>query len=156
MTDETRRNMNDGTIVFLTSLLIVLTWKILLPFSFWYKIISCFSVNIPKDLATSFFETTPVAAFDYVLVPEFLEKKVSRDIAFEFISLFHVQYESLQVCQLSQEHLSFLQNLLNFIITKYFKQEVDDDLSLCVVESSHCGLSITEDIKIYQCHLMKR
>ena len=113
-------------------------------------------MNIPKDLATSFFETTSVAAFDYVLVPGFLEKKVSRDIAFEFISLFHVQYESLQVCQLSQEHLSFLQNLLNFIITKYFKQEVDDDLSLCVVESSHCGLSITEDIKIYQCHLMKR
>ena len=50
-------------------------------------------MNIPKDLATSFFETTPVAAFDYVLVPGFLEKKVSRDIAFEFISLFHVQIQ---------------------------------------------------------------
>ena len=33
-------------------------------------------MNISKDLATTFFETTPVAAFDYVLVPEFLEKKV--------------------------------------------------------------------------------
>ena len=67
-------------------------------------------------------------------------RKESRDISFEFISLFHVQYKSLQVCHQSQEHLSFLQNLLNFIITKYFKQEVDDDLSLCVVERSHCGL----------------
>ena len=66
------------------------------------------------------------------------------------------KYKSLKAGQLPQEHLSFLQNLLNFIITKYFKQEVDDDLSLCVVESSHCGLSITGDIKIYQCHLMKR
>ena len=40
--DKLKRNMNDGTIVFLTSLLSVLTWKILLLFSFWYKIISCF------------------------------------------------------------------------------------------------------------------
>ena len=37
-----KRNMNDGTIVFLTSLLIALTWNILLLFSFWPKIISCF------------------------------------------------------------------------------------------------------------------
>ena len=46
------------------------------------------------------------------------------------------KYKSLQAGQLPQEHLSFLQNLLNFIITKYLKQEVDDDLSLCVVERS--------------------
>ena len=39
---ELKRKMNDGTIAFLTSLLIVLTWKILFLFSFWYKIISCF------------------------------------------------------------------------------------------------------------------
>ena len=65
-------------------------------------------------------------------------------------------YKSLQVCQLPQEHLSFLQNFLNFVITKYLKQEVNDDLSLCVVERSPCGLSITGDIKIYQCHVMKR
>ena len=34
------------------------------------------------------------------------------------------KYKSLQEVQLPQEHLSFLQN---FIITKYLKQEVDDD-----------------------------
>ena len=66
------------------------------------------------------------------------------------------KYKSLQVGQLPWEHLPFLQNLLNFIITKYLKQEVDDDLSVCVDEHSPCGLSITGDIKIYQCHVMKR
>ena len=66
------------------------------------------------------------------------------------------KYKSLKVCQLPQEHLPFLQIFLNFIITKYLKQEVDDDLSLCVVERSPCSLSITGDIKIYQCHVMKK
>ena len=63
------------------------------------------------------------------------------------------KYKSLQEVQLSQEHLPFLQNV---IITKYLKQEVDDDLSVCVEERSPCGLSITGDIKIYQCHVIKR
>ena len=87
---------------------------------------------------------------------EFLKKKVSGEIAFELISLFHVQIQSLQVGQqLPQEHLPFLRNLLNFIITKYLKQEVDDSLSLCMDEHSPCGLSITGDIKIYQCKVIK-
>ena len=63
------------------------------------------------------------------------------------------KYKSLQAGQLPQEYLSFLQN---FIITKYLKQEVDDDLSVCMDKRSPCGLSITGDIKIYQCHVMKR
>ena len=63
------------------------------------------------------------------------------------------KYKSLQAGQLPQEHLSFLQNLL--IITKYLKQEVDDNLSACVDEHSPCGLSITGDINIY-CHVIKR
>ena len=66
------------------------------------------------------------------------------------------KYKILQVGQLPQEHLSFLQNLLNFIITKYLKEEVDNDINVCVDEHSPCGLSITGDIKIYQCHVMKR
>ena len=40
---------------------------------------------------------------------------------------------------------------MNFIITKYLKQEVDDDLSVCMNELSHCGLSVTKGIKVYQC-----
>ena len=63
------------------------------------------------------------------------------------------KYKNLQEVQLPQEYLSFLQN---FIITKYLKQEVDDDLSVCMDKRSPCGLSITEDIKIYQCHVIKR
>ena len=55
------------------------------------------------------------------------------------------KYKSLQTGQLPQEHLSFLQNLLNFIITKYLKQEVDDDLIVCVDEGSPCCLAITGD-----------
>ena len=62
------------------------------------------------------------------------------------------KYKSLQEVQLPREHLFFLQN---FIITKHLKQEVDDDLSVCVDERSPCGLS-TGDIKIYQCHVIKR
>ena len=64
------------------------------------------------------------------------------------------KYKSLQVGQLPLEHLSFLQNLLNFIITKYLKQEVDSDLSVCLDKRNPCGLSITRDIKIYQCHVI--
>ena len=55
------------------------------------------------------------------------------------------KYKNLQAGQLPQEHLPFLQNLLNFIITKYLKQELDDDLGVCVDECSPCGLSITGD-----------
>ena len=47
--DRLKRNMNDGTIVFLTSLVIALTWNTLLLFSFWHKliqIISCFKQKL--------------------------------------------------------------------------------------------------------------
>ena len=43
------------------------------------------------------------------------------------------KYKSLQLGQLPQEHLPFLQNLLD-VITNYLKQEVNDDLSVCVNE----------------------
>ena len=39
------------------------------------------------------------------------------------------KYMFLKAGQLPQEHLSFLQNLLNFFTTKYLKV-VDDDLSI--------------------------
>ena len=60
--------------------------------------------------------------------------------------------KSQQAGQLLQEHLSFLKDVMDFIITKYLKQEGDDNLSVCVDEHSPCGLSITGDIKIYHCH----
>ena len=49
------------------------------------------------------------------------------------------KYKFLQAGQLPWEYLSFLQNLLNFFITKYLKQ-VDDDLSIWVDKRSSCGL----------------
>ena len=62
-------------------------------------------------------------------------KNVCGEIAFALISLFHVQ-ESASRSTTAREHLSFLQNLLHFIITKYLKQEVDHELSVLVDESS--------------------
>ena len=63
------------------------------------------------------------------------------------------KYKCLQAGQLPRVHLPFLQNLLNFIIIK--KQEVNDDLSVCMDKRSTCGLSIAGDTKIYQCHAIK-
>ena len=40
--------------------------------------------------------------------------------------------KSLKAGQVPREHLSFLQNLLNFFITKYLKKEFDDDLTVGV------------------------
>ena len=51
------------------------------------------------------------------------------------------KYKSLQKVQLPQELLCLLQS---FVITKYLKQEVNDDPNICVDERSPCGLSITE------------
>ena len=42
------------------------------------------------------------------------------------------KHKSLQTGQLPRQPLSFLKNLLDFISTKYLKQEVDDDLSFFV------------------------
>ena len=35
------------------------------------------------------------------------------------------------------------------MITEYLKQEVDDNLNVCMDERTPCVLSITRDIKIY-------
>ena len=69
-------------------------------------------------------------------------------------SLFHVQMQK-PTSRSTTTRAFVSQNLLNFIIAKYLKQ-VDDDLSIYVDECSPCGLSITGDIKIYQCHVIKR
>ena len=50
------------------------------------------------------------------------------------------KYKFLQAGELPREHLSFLQNLLNFFITKHLKQEVDGNLCIWVDKRSSCGL----------------
>ena len=64
--------------------------------------------------------------------------------------------KGLQAGQLPQEHLLFLWNFQDFIITKYLKQEVDDDFNVSMDEHSLCSPSITGDVKIYQCDMIKR
>ena len=59
------------------------------------------------------------------------------------------KYKFLQVAQLPQEHLPFLQSLMNFLITKYLKHELDG-VNVALVAS------IIGDIKIYQCHMIKK
>ena len=89
---------------------------------------------------------------NYVLVSEGIFKKESGEIVFDLISLFHVQIQEPARSLTTTWHLSFLKS---FISSKYLKQEVDDDLSVCVDERSLCGLSVAGDIKIYQCHGIK-
>ena len=84
----------------------------------------------------------------FSIIKEFFKKKVIGKMAFELISLFHVQI---------QEPTSRSTTTAAFVfVTIYLKQEVDDNLSICVDKHSPCGLSITGDIKIYQCHMIKR
>ena len=53
-------------------------------------------MSIPKVLEIIFFyRTTMVAALNYVLVLERIFKKESREIAFDLISLFHVEIQEL-------------------------------------------------------------
>ena len=49
------------------------------------------------------------------------------------------KYKFLQAGQLPREHLSFLQNLLNFFIIKYLKQ-LEDNLSIWMDKRSSCGI----------------
>ena len=94
-----------------------------------------------------FIEQLRWLVLSYVLVSERIFKKRKIQLA---CSMY--KYKSLLEVQLAREHLSSLQN---FIITKYLKQEVNDDLSVRVDERSSCGLSLTGYIKIYQCHVIK-
>ena len=96
-------------------------------------------MNIPKVLGAAFFvEQFRWLLINYVLVSERILKKESREIAFDLISLSHVQIK---------EPTSRSATMTAFVfLAKYLKQEVDDDLSVCMTP---CGLAVTGDIKIY-------
>ena len=51
---------------------------------------------------------------------------------------------------------ALLANFAEFYYQKYLKQEVDDNLSIFMDERSPYGLSVTVDIKIYQCRVIKK
>ena len=65
------------------------------------------------------------------------------------------KYKRLQPGQLPRDHLSFSQNLLSYY-HKIFETRSRYDLSIFVDERNPCGFSLAEDIKIYQCDVIKR
>ena len=70
------------------------------------------------------------------------------------IALFHVQIQQPKSRSTTTRAFVFPSK---FYYHKIFEtQEVDDDLSVCVDECSPCGLSVTGDIDIYQCHVIER
>ena len=71
------------------------------------------------------------------------KRKVNREIAFTLISLFHVQIQEPKSRSATTRAFA---SIAKFIIVRYLKQEVDDDLSICM----------DEHIKIYQCKVVKR
>ena len=70
-------------------------------------------------------------------------KKVSEEIAFALISLFHVQTEEPASRSTTARAFVFLAKFSEFYYHKIFKQGVDDNLSVCVDEHNLCGLSVT-------------
>ena len=92
-----------------------------------------------------------MAAFElsFSIRKEFKKKKASGEIdclCFNWL----VSCTNIRTCKQVNYHLSS-----NFIITKYLKQEVGDDLRVSADELGPYGLSVTGDIKIYQCHVIK-
>ena len=65
------------------------------------------------------------------------------------------KYKFLQVGQLPREHLSFLQNPLNHFITKYLNMKSMANKAFEWINVAPVA-SIIGDIKIYQCHMIKR
>ena len=96
-----------------------------------------------------------MAASEVSLLSEknFKKKKVNGQIAFALISLFPVQIQEPASRSTTTREFVFL---AKFMIVKYLKQGVNENLSIFVDERSACDLSITGDIKIYQCCVIKR
>ena len=96
-----------------------------------------------------------MAAFkvSFLIRKYFFLKKVNGEIGFALISLFHVKIHQPAYRSTTARAFVFL---AKFIIADYLIQEVDGDLSICVNEHICCSLSRTGDIKIYQCHMIKK
>ena len=106
-----------------------------------------FSCEYSKSFRNSFFiEQLWWLLLNYVLVLERIFKKESywRD-CLNTRAYKQVNHHS-SIC---------LAKFAEFYYHKYLKQEVNDDLSICVDKRSPCDLSITGDIKIYQWHVIK-
>ena len=121
-----------------------------------------FSCEYSEPFRCSFFiEQLRWLLLNYLLVSEKKNKKrklTERLVSFALIGLLHPPHvQAPEPASMSTTTKAFVCHLfLNFIIAKYLKQEVDDGLSVCVDEHSPCDFSATRDIKIHQCHVIKR
>ena len=83
-----------------------------------------FSCEYSKGFRNSFFyRTTPVAAFElcFSIRKEFKKKKVSGDIAFGLISLFHVQIHESTGRSATTTEFVFLTKFAEFYYHKIFE-----------------------------------
>ena len=107
-----------------------------------------FSCEYSKSFRNSFF----IEQLLWLL----LKKEVSGEIAFELISLFHVQIQEPTSRSTTMRAIVFLAKFAECYYDKILQTKIDDNISICVDKHSSCGFSITGDIKIYQCHMIKR
>ena len=94
-----------------------------------------------------------MAAFElcFSIRKEFLKKKVSGENAFDLISVFRVQIQQAKSRSTTTTAFVFLRKFAEFYL-KIF--ETFENISKYLKQA--CGLSVTGDIKIYQCHMIKR
>ena len=77
-----------------------------------------------KSFRNSFFyRATPLAAFElcFSIREEFLKKKISEEIAFELISLFHVQIQEPTSKSSTTKAFVFLAKFAEFYYHKIFE-----------------------------------
>ena len=114
-----------------------------------------FSCEYSECFGNNFFiEQFQWLLLNYVLVSERIFKQDCQwRIAFDLISSFIVLIREPTRSSTIRRAFVFPAKCYYH---KIFETEVDDNLSIYMDESSPCGLSVTGDIKIYQCHVIKR
>ena len=75
-----------------------------------------------------FYRTTPDAAFEisFSIRKNEEKKKLSGEITFALIRLFYVQIQGPANRSTTTKAFVFFQNLMNFTITKYLQQNVEE------------------------------
>ena len=98
---------------------------------------------------------TLVVAFELSFnIRKKIEKiKVSGEVNFALISLFYVQIQKPTSRLTTKRPFVLLAKVAGFYYHKIFKQDVDNDLSVCLDE---CGLYITGEIDIYLFQVIRR
>ena len=112
-----------------------------------------FSCEHSKSFRDSFFiEQLPWLFLNYVLVSEknFLQKKLVDRLPFDLINLFHVKIQEPTNRSTTTTAFVFLAKFTECYYRKIFKTRS------WWRSKRLCGPSITRDVKIYQCHMIKR